>query len=659
MNNGLKSKQERLGADSRGEVGFSYATPRFGGRARTLISTGFIRYLFLGALAVGAVAQSGCRSAASHRERADSASLGIVSEQQQAALGHTEPFSIERPQDTFRRRLLLDQHLPHLGPASFGTDAVEEIEHWPDTGEAPEAPEAYFPEKDGDEVLSIDLIDALQIAAGNSREYQSRKEALFLTALGLDLERFAFDTTFTGLLSGIFSSDQRLNQEGVEGSAELGVQRTFEQGAAVSGRLVVDLVRLLNGDGGSSVGLLGDVSITVPLLRGAGRHSVMEPLIQAERDVVYAIYSFEEFKRSYAVRVADEFFSVLQARDQIQNAESNYNRLALLVERTEAFHERGRVTGIEVDQARQDLLRARESWISARERYAGQLDRFKITLGLPTDAEIEIDAEELSRLAEQAEDILGEVAGGIDLEEGVEELELESETNGRGRYEIDEDRAIELAWNHRLDLRIAEGEVYDSQRQVVVAADALRAGFNLTGGATVGERRGIGSAGARNARLDPSEGYYFLGADLDLPFSRRAEGIRYRESLVRFERAVREVQAIEDEVKLEVREALRNLLQQRENYQIQVQALNIAERRMRQAQAFQEADRAETRDVLEANQALIAAQNSLIDAVVNYRIAELSFQRDVGVLVVNYQGLIEEFDPDAPELYEEPIQEQG
>ncbi|HLS29039.1 MAG TPA: hypothetical protein VK041_10340, partial [Opitutales bacterium] len=265
MNNGLKSKQERLGADSRGEVGFSYATPRFGGRARTLISTGFIRYLFLGALAVGAVAQSGCRSAASHRERADSASLGIVSEQQQAALGHTEPFSIERPQDTFRRRLLLDQHLPHLGPASFGTDAVEEIEHWPDTGEAPEAPEAYFPEKDGDEVLSIDLIDALQIAAGNSREYQSRKEALFLTALGLDLERFAFDTTFTGLLSGIFSSDQRLNQEGVEGTAELGVQRTFEQGAAVSGRLVVDLVRLLNGDGGSSMGLLGDVSITVPL----------------------------------------------------------------------------------------------------------------------------------------------------------------------------------------------------------------------------------------------------------------------------------------------------------------------------------------------------------------------------------------------------------
>lgn len=620
----------------------------------------WVRPLFLVGFAFAILAQSGCRSAASHRERADSAALGIISEQQQAALGRTEPFSIERPEDTFRRRLLLDQHLPHLGPASFGTDAIEEIEHWPDTGEAPEAPESFFPDTIGEDgVLSLDLIDSLQVAAGNSREYQARKEGLFLTALGLDLERFAFDTTFTGIISGIFSSDQRLNQEGFEGSAELGVQRTFEQGAAVSGRLVVDLVRLLTGDGGNSLGLLGDVSITVPLLRGAGRHIVMEPLVQAERDVVYAIYSFEEFKRSYAVRVADEFFSVLQARDQIENAESNYNRLVLLVERTEAFHERGRVTGIEVDQARQDLLRARENWISARERYAGQLDRFKITLGLPTDAEIELDAGELARLADQAKEILGEVANGADLEEGVEELELEASADGRGRYEIDEDRAIELAWNHRLDLRTAEGEVYDAQRKVVVAADALRAGLNLVGGATVGERRSIGSARARNARFDPSEGYYFLGADLELPFSRRAEGVRYRESLIQFERAVRDVQAIEDEVKLEVREALRDLLQQRENYQIQVQALNIAERRMRQAQAFQEAGRAETRDVLEANEALIAAQNSLVDAVVNYRIAELSFQRDVGVLLVNHQGLIEEFDPDAPGINEEPIEEQG
>lgn len=589
---------------------------------------------------------AGCRSSADHREQADAAAMGIIREQQAEGLGRIEPFTIERPEETFRKRLLLDQHLPQLGPSSLGTEELAEPPHWPAVGEAPEKPIPFFPAPaDEDGVISLDLIDSLRIAAENSRDYQEQKEALFLTALELDLERFAFDTTFTGFLSAFFSSDQDINETGVEGTGELGVQRTFETGASLSGRLILDLVRLLTGDGDDSVGLLGDASITVPLMRGSGRHIVTEPRTQAERNVLYALFAFEEFKRTYAVRVAEEFYSVLQNRDQIANAEANYNRLVLLVERTEAFHDRGRVTGIEVDQARQDLLRAREEWISARDRYAAQLDRFKLTLGLPTDARIELEENELVELAAQAEAILGEVGDSAEKEPEANELELDREATGRGRYEIDEDEAIDLAWANRLDLRIAEGQVYDAQRKVIVAADLLRPGLNVVGRATLGERRTIGSAAAANARLEPADGFYFLGTELDLPWSRRAERLAYRESLIRLESAVRDVQEIEDAVKLDVRDGLRNLLQQRENYQIQVQALNIAERRMRQAQAFQEAGRAETRDVLEANEALIEAQNSLVDAVVSYRVTELAFQRDLGLLVVDERGLWEEYNP--------------
>ena len=60
-----------------------------------------------------------------------------------------------------------------------------------------------------------------------------------------------------------------------------------------------------------------------------------------------------------------------------------------------------------------------------------------------------------------------------------------------------------------------------------------------------------------------------------------------------------------------------------------------------------DAGRAETRDLLEAQDALLQAQNSLTSARVNYRIAELEIQRDMGVLVITETGLWQEYSPEA------------
>ncbi len=616
---------------------------------------GLIRsYVSIAVCGVAAAMLAGCQSAAKHRSEADSAAADIIDQMQREALGRNEPFTIDRPSQTFRQRLMLEQNLPAVGPASYGVDELEEPEHWPNVGEPQpmERTESYMPEtvdEDGQFVLT--LVDALQIAAANSRSYQSEKESVFNTALQLDLERFRFDTTFFGTLQGIFSTDQASNQTGARGTAEGGFQRQFESGADLSGRLVVDLVRLLSGEGRTSLGLLADGSISIPLLRGAGRHIVTEPRTQAERNVLYALYDFELFKLSFAVQVANQYFSVLQQLDRITNAEASYRRLMLLVERTEALHDKGRTTGIEVDEARQDLLRARDQWIVAQDGYSRQLDQFKMTLGLPSDARIELSTAEFDELMADAELMLGDHVPQVqvEIEENGEDLEdlviPETDPAERGRYELDEDVAIAMAMENRLDLRIAEGDVYDAQRRVIIAADQLRPGLNLTGNATFGERRsGIGSATAPDARLDPSDGFYSLGAQLDMPWSRRSERIAFRQSLIRVEAAVRNFQNIEDNVKLDVRDSLRDLRQQREGYRIQEQALSIAERRVRQTQAFQEVGRADTRDVLIANDALLQAQNSLVNSLVRYRIAELSLQRDLGLLQVDHRGLWNEYE---------------
>ena len=131
----------------------------------------------------------------------------------------------------------------------------------------------------------------------------------------------------------------------------------------------------------------------------------------------------------------------------------------------------------------------------------------------------------------------------------------------------------------------------------------------------------------------------------DLPLTRTAERNKYRASLVDFEKAVRGVQELEDEIKLAVRDELRTLMENRETAVIQSKSVKVARRRLDSTTMFLEAGRAQIRDVLEAEEALVSAQNALSAALVSYRVGELQLQRDMGVLEIDEQGLWKEYVP--------------
>jgi outer membrane protein TolC len=91
---------------------------------------------------------------------------------------------------------------------------------------------------------------------------------------------------------------------------------------------------------------------------------------------------------------------------------------------------------------------------------------------------------------------------------------------------------------------------------------------------------------------------------------------------------------------------LRTLAQARQSYVIQHQAVALAERRVDSTNAFLQAGRAEVRDLLDAQESLLEAQNALTAALVDYRVAELELQRDMGLLRVDAKGLWHEYQPD-------------
>ena len=599
---------------------------------------------------------TGCKSPSDYRRQADDVAYDIIRQKQHEALGETEDFSIAKPSDLLRRRLLVDQELLYLDEASLGSGRLEQIEHWPDADYSDSTLSAdEVVGLEADVPLKLSLIHALQIGARNSFTYQTRKEQIFQKALALDLERNDFRNIFSQQVESLVSTDASGDRtvSGVRQSSTTGWTRNLENGISLSANLAIDLANLLTLGGASSLGLKADATVSVPLLRGSGKHIVTENLTYAERDVVYEIYGFERFKRQFAVDTASKYFSVLEDSDQVKNEEANYRNRIKLVRRSKRLADAGQLSEIQVDQAVQNELGARNRWIGALQRYEQGLDEFKILLGLPVDAHVKLDPNELGTLAARAEEF---VSGTDDSEQADVDSRVlhadapveyaEAGEKNAGPFEIDRSVAEQLALGNRLDLRVARGQVFDAQRFVVVKADALRAELTLLGSTESGSRRTVATAGLDDARIRANQAESSGLLTLDLGVERTAERNDYRNSLISLEQTIRVMSTLEDQVKLDVRNRLRTLLSARESVQIQVESVYVAEKRVISTDLFLQAGRALIRDVLEAQDDLISAQNKLTTAIVRYRVAELQLQRDMGMLKVNEKGLWREFDPE-------------
>lgn len=574
---------------------------------------------------------TGCQTPGVYRAEVDQKALAMIAKTREQALDNGEAFTVDRPSDRLRTRLIQDSGLAVAGPESLGADHLAQVPHWPEpgypgvldsrAGQTPSPPDS----------LTLTLLKALEVGAGNSSEFQAEKESVFQAALALYLEEENFRNYFTGHVKNLLESDTTGSQsrDGTVVSGELGGVRRFKSGMTLSTALAADLAKLFTNGGSSSLGITADTSLAIPLLRGSARHIVTEPLKQAERNLVYAVISFERFKQEFAVTVATGFMALLRQEDTVKNSEEDYKSRRVSATRSKRLADAGRLKEIQVDQAVQTELLARQRWVSAREQYKRQLDTFKTLLGLPPDADIKIDPGENLRLTESGDGL-------------------------PGRLELDPRTAVELALSRRLDLEKVRGRVIDAQRAVVVAADRLGAELTFLGSAALGQRRTITSADLSNARLRTDKGVFSALVTLDLPFERTAEAVAYRNSFLELEQAVRAAQDLEDRVKLAVYNRLRDLLEARETLKIQASAVDLAKKRVRSINLFMEAGRAETRDLLEAQDALLSAQNSLTSARVNYRIAELEIQRDMGVLAVTDTGVWREYHPDLNENTDMP-----
>jgi hypothetical protein len=503
----------------------------------------------------------------------------------------------------------------------------------------------------GSRVYKINMQQSLLLAVMNARFYQFNLEQVYLAAIPVTLQRFIFGPQFyaglspitsplspgvTGGLSAGFPStpgvattntftySTRFSPAGQVSTLNMGTVAGFGKLFSTGGQLVMGFANQLlfnfagkNPQQPTVVSSL-PISFMQPLLRGGGRAVTLEPLTQAERNLLYAVRAFGLFRQ--------QFFVVTLTGGTIQNFGNTFalagfssagnsdptvgflpvvfnlvelevdRRNLLFLESVARLYQaliQGEASGLsrlQLDQVMQRVIAGRAALILDRNTNRYQLDQFRMQMSLPPDLPLIVDMS----LAQPFYDVFDAVdAWQRDAKRSLDQLpfiiaklpELEDiDVEGRSvlapyrNYRSTKEfvpeneegledtlqASVRIAMEYRMDLMNARASLYDTWRQIRVTANALKGVLNL--------------ALTNNVYTPPDPGNPFaflsqakafsLAINAELPLVRINERNNFRTALINFQRGRRTLQSAEDNLKIQLRNDLRLVQLAYINYEI-------------------------------------------------------------------------------------------
>ncbi|WP_169979709.1 TolC family protein [Tautonia rosea] len=621
----------------------------------------------------------------------------------------------------------------------------------------------------------VDGRKILTLALQNSRAYQFQLENLYLQGLAVTLQRFQFMPQFAagaspgGPTFGGFTGPNpgnsylyRTQETGTPASllnvgTLAGFGKLLSFGTSVTGNFANQTV--INFGGPNAVSTTSQsflpLNIVIRFLRGGGRAFALEPLTQAERNLLYAIRDFGRFRQEFFVSVlaggglsggggGDPLTGYLTVLGVLQAVENNTKNVAAYERVLEVFQELSRgaastVAPLDLVNVEIDLQSQRLSLLQSSVTYRNQLDNFKQQLGLPPDLPIlpdtnllqgfrqvfdEIDGletkprpllEELveklppledvvidgrpvialyrqaAEIARQRRPIQQRVADrqlarataeqkrtllldamrqGLLGPEQQDELRRDLEATEReiallnpaldvkDREEINrliaQEREIfvlanerledllqsaqRVALENRLDLMNARAQLYDAWRQLAVTANQLLGVFNTTL-----SNQFITPPTTNNPfGFDQQSKQFSLTLQAELPLIRVAERNQFLSAQIAYQRARRGLMQIEDSLKNSLRQTIRNLQLQYQQYEISKTQYVVALVTLDQSfQRFLEPPRSGggssagsqlVLTLLRGLNSVNSAQNGLIQRWVQFQTTRLNLYRDLGIM---------------------------
>jgi outer membrane protein TolC len=491
--------------------------------------------------------------------------------------GEPDPGQLEEAADP------LEQEPPEVQPEETIGGPVPTSEEEAATG--PLMTEGIFPPEALAQLVVFGLPEALEYADRHARDLQGAKETLYLEALDLTLERHLWTPQWVYNISTEYANYGQVRDfdHAMTAVSDFAVTQRLPYGGDVTARVINSVMRDLgahttSGEPGSFI-----LSANLPLLRGAGR-AAYESRYSAERELIYAVRTYERFRQQFLANVAGLYFELQELKSTITNTYKSYGSRRADWIRADFVTRMGQAQTIfDAARAKSSYRQAESALVSAKEQYATALDRFKIFIGMSVEIPL---------------DVLDQ-----DQDEAARSLELLLPN-------VSENEAVQVALQYRLDLRNTADAVDDAYRGVKIAKNAILPDLNVSGSATLdSDPEHLNSTSFNTERTT-------YRAEIALQMTdRKAERNAYRASLIEARQSERDFDEAQDTVRADVRRAIRRLAQQ-ENL-MKIQALQVEENEFRRAAAKAKFDLGEStnQDVVDAENELLTARNDLAAAV--------------------------------------------
>lgn len=200
---------------------------------------------------------------------------------------------------------------------------------------------------------------------------------------------------------------------------------------------------------------------------------------------------------------------------------------------------------------------------------------------------------------------------------------------------LDATEAVAQAKENRLDLMNRRASVMDARRKLEIAADALESNLDVVVEGDLRTSELADNSNPMDFRARESE--YRVGLGFTTPLDRRAERNNYRAAQIAYQQTRRTYMSVEDQIKLEVRQAVRTL---------EELSQSIVQRRRRVQFSTRELGLAQTQEDLEqrglsltnALWDLLRSQDELIEIWLDYETTRLNLYRDMGTMQINKDG---------------------
>jgi outer membrane protein TolC len=287
--------------------------------------------------------------------------------------------------------------------------------HFHDDGDAPfiESPGwRDYLTLNADGKLALTPERSVEVGILNSREYQSALDNLYLTALTLTLNRFEFEChwflTDNTLWTHFGSSATEVDT--LDTAATLGFTRNLYAGGQLLAELANSFLFTFSGKERTIASTDIIVTLTQPLLRGAGRRFRLEGLTQAERNLLYAVRTFARFRKQFYVALTTAqnggYLALLLQVQNVRDLEADVKSQEQNLRMHEALFEAESVSTVQVDQALQSYLQSKLSLLQAQTTLETSLDNYKLRLGLPPSLPLTLDNSLLKPFQLQAPELV-------------------------------------------------------------------------------------------------------------------------------------------------------------------------------------------------------------------------------------------------------------